>query len=546
MKPFLTTCLLFLMFSLNAQDDFEPATTIPELQQQLLSMVPDEILVGRNTIEQSVEFGDQPYDLVLTQIEQGRKTKESRFEINLAFVNRVFSAEEERDGIRVKMSSGNMASFKLEEDGDLKGYKKDCAVIASDIENGRAIYKILDALQPLAEAAWEAQINIPEDVSGLQDFLKNQVTSFSSGDDGYEQTLDFDGSDSGLANFAITEEGGRNGEVLYRFYFAHLNPSEVEVEVRGTDVELNLSTYSRNKYIEEVEEEDKSFINKMTIYFPSVEDGQTAAYAVRALIPVAKETYESQMPSFSATSAALEELNQLFSATDLTKYDQSIEPACLTTINEMDNSRSESEENRYTFDFSDLDSRKVELEPKGDAMAVSVETRNNRKYIGLISDGEQGNYDNDLLFYFESVLQAQRAQVAIEYLAKECPDETPAPDNSTMLGLLSVDNEDLEQEVNFSDECLCTVRQRAKSGREKEIIYEFNLFDLSAGSAEIDISGKKVEVVFETNRKEEIIQVREDAEEQTYTDEISLALPDLQSAKQIRSGFKQLIEACDN
>lgn len=521
--------------------------SLPDLLTQLENSLAEEVLVGKTTTQQSIGFTtDAPFRLKITKTEENTrgKTQSESAEVNLGIIKRVRVSSDRRKGINLILSSGNIPCVKVYQDGEVDSYEKEYAIQCQDIDNARALEEILEQALPLAQSAWETATQVPATLSELQSFIAERVENVAYGEDTYEQSLEFKDA-FGTVDFFLGGSMNKDKQEQFHLLMGDLNTRETSIETRGQQVMVRMTVKKKQKFIARTEEKT-SFVNSFDIFFTSFDDAQIANYAIQALIPLSEQAYTAQLPVFSAITPALSDLRTIVRDTDLEEASQSLTTDCLTAYSFRDE---DGQTTKYTFDFADIDKKLVEIAPKGNLVLLELKTENRNKYIRVDEDEEQKNYTASLALSFTGVDAAKKAQTMVSYLAAGCPEEVEAPGTAILLTLLTnaeLEGGDLEQSVNLigDQDCKMELTLLENSNKPKEIIREFNIFDLDADSEKIIIKGTEVSLTYYTNGKEEIIQELINEEEQTYTNQVFFHAPDLQTAKTLNAGINALIAGC--
>lgn len=538
-STFLFIAFLLCIIRLDAQS----GTTLPEQLDALLAIYPSEVLVGKDNLQQEITYEKaSPYRISISQTEEGEET--AMVEVNLGLITKVRDYSHKKNGITVILSSGTTATIKAFENDEVDGYLKETSILAEDVNNGREMEELLKQILPLAKEAWENATALPDGPAALQQFTSERVVNSTFGDEEYVQSLEFL---SGVGNAQIITAGSANKdeETTYILSLADLDPKKIDISAKGNEIEVSLSTKKRSKYIEVQEEEDKSFDSSMELIFDGFDDAQVFAYALKSLIEEAEKAEKAAIPSYTDTDAALKQLSSLLEAAQIDNIDQVLAPQCRTTHEVQDGE----DEFSYQFDFADLDVKDLSLAPKGDIVFLPLSTKSNEKFIGVKEGDEVKNYDNEVEFQFNSIAQAKMATYAVEHLIKNCPTEIATPSvEMVMLLLKAAEREDgevtQEGSVGGENDCTMELNQTENGKNTEEVIYEFNLYDLDPKSGKVIVKGTEVNVTFTTKGKEDIIQVLENNEEQTYTNTIVFFANDLASAKTILKGIQEAIAAC--
>jgi hypothetical protein len=88
-----------------------------------------------------------------------------------------------------------------------------------------------------------------------------------------------------------------------------------------------------------------------------------------------------------------------------------------------------------------------------------------------------------------------------------------------------------------------THRDINAKGSGGEEIFEFNLSDINPLSVEVEVKGKWLNVVMETEFKGKIIKAYKDGKIQPYTNRIEFAINDVDASRNVVSALKKAIKS---
>ena len=354
--------------------------------------------------------------------------------------------------------------------------------------------------------------------------------------------------------FVLTETDSRNSSTtIYNMNLADIHPPSIEVNVRGKEVTIELQTAQRADFIRVEEDgEQRNYTNSLSLHCAEVDEAQTMAYALRQLIPKAQATEESMQPATADPATATEALQELLTEfkQDDTSIRQSLDGTCEVTYTRIEDD-GEAEEQQFIFNFADLQPNKVEIDVRGTAIEVTVETAGGENFIYVSKNGEQQNYADDLSFPAPDIPSAKLIRHYLVQLIEQCPKEiAPADWEGIQAAIAEAETyaEGLFQQVELLEGDACkwglTVQEEG-SRRSSEERYEFNLYDLDARRMELAVRGKDVSINLFTLRNDEIIKNYTDGEELGYEKEVSFRVKDIATGKAVIAGLQVLIGGCE-
>ena len=523
---------------------------------QLIALAPTEVRAGKDTYSQELSYdAAAPYRLRVTQTEEDSRGDVVGAEVNLGLVKRARMASGRGDALRVMLLSPNTPSVRLTDDGEPDGYEEEFGILASDVDNARAMEPLIAQLLPLAEGAYAEATAIPDDLPALQEFLAGAVGETYDGDDVYEQTLAF-AETPGEATATVGGSAVRDELQRYAFRLGDLEPRQVEVDERGHAIEVTAATRRGADLVAHTDEDgEREFEDELTLYFPDYESALQAAEALRRAIPLARAADEAALPSYASPGEAVEALSGLLAAANslsgakTAELSQARSGDCDAVLAVEETGRT-TERNEYGFTFADLNARAADVGAREGLILFELETAGRADLVSVTEDGELDGYDDAVTFRFATPRDFDRGERAIEYLAEACAAEVPTPTVAEVVALLSNDrigaDGEIEQAASVDAEGCAFELKVIESGRGSadETESSFNLRDLNTRSGELEVRGTTVRVVFAADRGQDLIQVLEDGEDLGYEDEVTFYAPDLAAAKAIMKGIAAGAEAC--
>ncbi len=552
MRQIFAFSLLFLSCSV-----FSQTSDLTSLLDELAPLI-DEVQVNRDVFQQELTYDEEaPYRLRLfvTEIDNRGREKSQEFQVNLALIDpNLIRWDDGRNRIQVNLRSGREPVIKAFEDGELDGYESQLSILATDVDNARAIEEKLKAMAPLAKEAWEADTALPEDYEELKGWMVDHVIDVSNGDDSYQQRWENNDDHPSRVYLTQTNAGSsRSSTEEFRWNLADIHPPSISVDIKGNAVLVTMQTQSRAKYIRAEEDgELQNYDDEVVIYCSEVDDAQVMAYALRKIIPLAVTAQEGLLPQAESFGDALDGLQaslQDFSNGD-DSYRQLIGGDCQANYTLTEEGSRKTVESLFTFNFADLQARSTEINVRGSTVTVEVSTANRFNFIYLSEDGEQRNYTNSISFYAKDIPNAKLIQSWLTTAIEQCPREIEPADLSALQVMVQEaesTSEGLFQSLESLDDDPCkwafTVRED-NGKRTREERYEFNLYDLNADRVSLVVKGRAVSIELQTNRNEEIIKNYTDGEELGYEKEFSFSVTDIAAGKTAVATLQTLIGSC--
>lgn len=537
-------------------------TELIQKLEELKGMMP-EVETGKYSHKQTLTFDpENPYRVTLTRVntelKKGKEETETA-EFHIGFLDKnLVKVKPGKKEMQVLFGSGKNDLIKVTEDEKSKGYENDFYILCDDIDNARAIEKALEELIPMAEKIWEDENQLPSDFEGLFDFINSNIGETEQGDeDRTEQELEQDKDFPDRVNFSSEEfdKKGSKGKKEYLFSFGDLNTSKVRMDIKKSRVSVSVFTQKKQNYIEvKDEEEDKSeFTDGLEFLFNTPEQAVLMRKAISAFIPLSRKKTEARLPLPTSLAEAKKMLEDRLKEVKVKEktLEQSIDfNDNLTTFEIKISDDGKSEEEKRIFDFGDF-SEKPDGDVNKNEATITLKNSDSKDYVQVIEDGEQKNYDDEIVFYAADVETHRFLEALLPYIVKESRHEIAHGDFDWMseeVTKISESNSELSQtfkKESADNDCKVQLELKEDTGKKQgEVMSEFNLYDIDPRSVELKIKGKEVTVIGDTVGKDEIVQQYKDGEKLTFQKEINIPVRNIASGKKMVATLKHLIGEC--
>lgn len=397
------------------------------------------------------------------------------------------------------------------------------------------------------------QVQAQELSTALVSFIA-ELTTVEAGKYSYTQHLSFDEEKAYKLKIKVSKEGKKGvEEVQYGLNLADLNTRLINWKPKGDVIEFKIQTEQRQKFIEVIKDGELSdYVNELVLYATSSDNARTMEDKLKKCIAIAKPLFSAEL-EISSYEEGIEWLMGNIQAVSLKKEDinqelfQIEESAVLfQLLTEIDEKQEE-----FHFNMSDLRSPSVQMDVKGQEIAVNVKTEKALKYITTAKDGERGNFTNELKLLVASIDQGRMMKdvlsKTIEFSKAMSEERTPSfttfaagfPTAQSSIGRAAVRSGEVVQLLK--GDCNATLQ---KNGKESEQ-FVFHFADLNPKTIDLKVSGKYLSVEIQTSNKEPLIQYYQDGELSKYVDELVFDIDDLEEAKQLKAILKKLAALCE-
>jgi hypothetical protein len=524
-----------------------------------LSSTISEVNAGKNHYKQEIQFEEgTPFKVQLKVVEINQKGKETLFDygINLALLDpHLIRWEDSKDRMMVNIKSAKDPLIKMYKNGGLVGYEKEVTILATDIDNARAIEAILKEVVPLSKEAWEKASAFPESYEELKSWVIENVKDFSTEGTTILQEWGYESEHPSRCHL-YKDVSKSNKKVIqkYEWNLADVYLPSIKMEIKSKEVIVRMGINKQMKFIQVSEDNAlKNYASDMSIHFNEVDDAQVMAYALQKLVPMAVKSQEGYYPEVKDHNEAVKwlEASLVNHRQDEDDLYPSLEGDCETQYDLIRESSKGKFHYTYLFNFADLLAGTAEIEVRGTNLEVKVTTSDNKKYIRSTLNHELQNYTNTISFPASDIPAAKQLKFYLEQAIYHCPDETPAVDLASLQNIITgieFADENINQTLELIDNDPCkwiiTInKQDVKKDRENK--YEFNLYDIDHSRVDIVVKGKMAGVLLPTKGNDKIIKNYTDGEKLGYVDDFFFGVQDIPNAKVAQSTVRSLVDGCN-
>jgi hypothetical protein len=353
-----------------------------------------------------------------------------------------------------------------------------------------------------------------------------------------------------------TDKKGSESVSRNELYLSDIDENVIKFKVTGKYITVTMETKNSQKFIRYYDgDEFKSYVSSVDIYTDQVDKA-------RALIDIFREKLKEchrQDKSWGSVKESLgwladnisrateggTEYNQSFSFDEVRNY--------LAVYKRKYNDSKGNEVNEiYSFNLADVDPVKINLNVSGKDLSVELNTRNNDKYFRITRNGEIQNYDNDFEIFVTSLEEARNIVQAFQYSIPLCkPEYKSFSDVNHALLFLKENVKEIPSGAysytqlfdyeNKPDGIVTFISKRTDSkGSAAESKYQVYLNELEP-KAEMSVSGTDVLLKLEVKKKEKLIRTFKDSELQSYSNQVEIYSPDIESARELANAFNYAI-----
>lgn len=540
--------------SVGQAGEFDAA--IKKLQGSLVR-----VSTGSKTYDQEIkplQFGAIRYGVEETD-QKGGKTSYA-YEFNLADIDPyAVKQETQKDVIMVSLTVRNKQRLiKVYKNNEVQSYDEQVKLRAKDVDNARGIVDAIKQGIPPAEKVLAGKLKLKtydEMVSWLISNTKNVELGTSKS---IKQTLakgDYVGS---LKLIEIETDAKSATEEQYTFNLADINLNSVNFKINGNKFGLNFETVQKTKGISLLKAGKNSFVSEITINTNNVDEARDIKTVLAMSVPLAVDKVKADNPKTGTTDeigAALKALVKDVKGSEKV-MSQTIEPKCVTTLTQTNQTSNSTEKNVYIFNWMDVNPNITKIEVTGDKMFVEATSLDKKAVIMHFKNDKLDGYENEVKLYAENMEIARRLKFVTDKAAEKCKASYKDPFANTAtdafnylkktIGEVVVDETSLKQTFEAAgkegNNKVKYTQISVKGNTSSEEITEFNFSDINPATVEVQVRGKWLYVRFESNFKAKIFGAYKDGKIQPYATTVEMAVKDVESVRGVISAMKKCID----
>lgn len=517
---------------------------------------------GSKTFEQKIAFQDPAvirysYD----EIDQKGNRTNYVYEFNLADIDPYAVREQtQKDLISVVVAVRNKQKLiKVYKNEVVQAYDAQTAIIAKDIENGRAIAEIIKKSIPHAEKVMSSRLKL-SGYDAMVNWLTANVKDVNLGEKSIKQSLAKGEQPGSFAYTRVEADAKSSTEEAYTFNLADINPNAIVYKITGNQFAITFEALQQSKYFGVRKNgEVRPYVNELVIHTNNSDEARDLKNVLSSAIPMATEKVKGNMPAVSSDKDGLQKINSF--TTEITYGDevmsQSWEGGCLTTFTQVEKDPKSSSKNVFKFNWMDVNPLASKIAVSGDKLSIDLKFNEDKKLVMNTVDDKFKGYENGLKLYMGDIESARKAKAVVDKVVEKCKASYKEPfgnDAATTTAYFRSSVKELSMEEVTVKQTLETVEgdnskykytviEVNPKGASAEQVYEFNLADVNPSSIAVDVKGKWLYVVFETDFKGKIIKYYKDGKIQPYTHTLQFAVNDVDVARNLVSALNKAVKA---
>ena len=360
-----------------------------------------------------------------------------------------------------------------------------------------------------------------------------------------------------------TDAKGKQTVEAWDLNLADLDKNTVRWEDSKESIKVPMTTNRRQKYIRHLKNGVlDAYTDDLLLYAKNVDNARNLEKAMEAAIPLAKDAWEKDVDLKEAPPETLlkrlcELIGEVTVGDDI--YKQKLEPAGdfpdrLKLRVEEYGSKGVNTTETYIWSVGDLNDPSLRLQIQGKNAYLQAGTKRNLRWVAYTKGDERG-YDNEVRLRVADPDQGKLVQAILQklivYGEAQIRQRLPTPANAdeALKQLAATQQAFAVEKTNYEQtlagSCLTQLTQRKTAEKSTESLeYRFHFGDLNSKSVALDIRAKNLALEMTTVDKENLIAVFKNGEQQNYNNDVSLLLPDLETARRAEHLALAVVDKC--
>ncbi len=376
----------------------------------------------------------------------------------------------------------------------------------------------------------------------------------------YGQAFTADPSKPYLVNLLVrtTDAKGKQSTEELEFNLGDIDKNTVRWK-EGKVLTITMSAAKGQKFIRATKDGTfDAYVKEVTIYARNIDNARNIEAALKSAIPVARNLSDADL---NIKGKSLSELLDILFKTNLEvstgdgKYIQKFEAAgtysdrIRQTI-ESYSSKGISKTEVFEFSIGDLNEISLNLEISSKFVTIECGGKRNLRWISVLKEGKATGFEKEIKIFAADPEQGKYMLKVLQLMIplgeteikKRLPKEKGVEALKLFCALPSrIGTEKGEMEQQLQAACFTTLSLK----KNNELMeYSFNFGDLNEKALSLDIGGKGITLKAKVISSEEWIQEKKDGVILGYDDDLSFALPDVESARYYEALLSEVIAHC--
>ena len=272
----------------NQMSDYDSELSYQETVKYLIDNIKI-VNINDHVFDQSLGVMDKYPQVLSYKLSDGSKDESRTFTFNPVDLNRSKIAFRTKGTqVLISIEAKPKKNFIAALEGDqLDAYKNKFDIIASDIENAKALESAFRNLIKLsAEKSQNILVNGKQDPSSTEmlNFLTKKIGTVNINDDSHEQSFSYDKEKHNLVKLeSVNTNDSKSG--TQEVNLTDLDGGKIDFQVRGKEIFVEAQVRGGENFVKTTKNgEDGKYLNKLTMRISNIEEARVVTHVLRQLV----------------------------------------------------------------------------------------------------------------------------------------------------------------------------------------------------------------------------------------------------------------------
>ncbi|MDN5200365.1 hypothetical protein QQ008_03310 [Fulvivirgaceae bacterium BMA10] len=272
----------------NQKSDYDSELSYKETVKYLIDNIRI-VNINDHVFDQSLGVMDKYPQVLSYKLSDGSKDESRTFTFNPIDLNRSKIAFRTKGTqVLINVEAKPKKNFIASLEGDqLDAYKNKFDIIASDIENAKALESAFRNLIKLSgEQSQNILVNGKKDPSSTEmlDFLTKKIGTVNINDDSHEQSFSYDKEKHNLVKLeSVNTNDSKSG--TQEVNLTDLDGGKIDFQVRGKEIFVEAQVRGGENFVKTTKNgEDGKYLNKLTMRISNIEEARVVTHVLRQLV----------------------------------------------------------------------------------------------------------------------------------------------------------------------------------------------------------------------------------------------------------------------
>lgn len=535
------------------------AQSLIELVQEISEQV-IEVKTEKYTYTQDLVYNKEaPYQVDLKVVETSNKKGDSKtflYQFNLGDIAANQVRWDSKNGMKVHLTTVRQQDLiKHFEDGEQKNYESSVFIYCKDVETVRKLEESLKKVIPLAKKLWEKEIQLPDNLADLLQWLQMQIGTVEIGEANIKQQLTMDANYPERVNLAVidTDDKGKVNTYTQSWSFGDIHNPSLKMNVKGKQVYVEAKTLPKLKYVMQLAEDGKkSFVGGFKFYTENPDNAALLLLGLDKILSLSRRTLQQRMTSDGISlETALNELAQFIQPFEVVEqsYQQGLLAACQSTYSYELEEKKKNKAYELQFHFGDFNKTSIATSVSKSLLKIKVNTEQKTPLIQKIEE-ESTKYESTVTFLAPDVESARKIEQLLSIVTEQCPQEN-TPQSFDLLSQMVNDFADKEEKISqtltaMEDKDCQVVFQKMEVGKKEtfEETFEFNWRDVNEKTIALKVQKNQPVLSFKADKNQDIFNYHNSKGKMGFKNEVAWLIQDIPMGKVAVASVKALVKTC--